>query len=46
MTAVNEKELKDIIAELEQFRKDVYDFDYDRETLWNIDNAIRSLKNI
>ena len=46
MTAVNEKELKNIIAELEQFRKDVYDFDYDRETLWYIDNAIRSLKNI
>jgi hypothetical protein len=46
MTTANEKDLKNIIAELEQFRKDVYDYDYDKETLWYIDNAIQSLKNI
>jgi hypothetical protein len=46
MITENEKELKRIISELEQLRKDIYDYGYDESALWYIDNAIQSLKNI
>jgi len=37
--------LESIIKELEQLKSDVYDYDYDDTVIWNINNALRSLKN-
>lgn len=46
MKKENYKTLESIIDELEKFKKEVHDFDYDYETLWNLDEALRSLRNI
>lgn len=46
MKTDNYQELQDIIKTLKQFRDDIYDYDYDRETLWEIDEAINHLNSI
>lgn len=46
MKTENAETLKGIIKELEQFKSDIYDYDYDRDVLWCIQNALIALKNI
>ena len=42
----NRQELAEIIARLEQFKKDVHDYDYDADDLWLINEALGRLKQI
>ena len=46
MKTENREELKGLIKQVEQFREDIYDWDYDETALWHLDEAIRQLKHI
>ncbi len=46
MNGDNRKELKDLIKKVEQFRDDIYDYDYDETALWHLNEAIRQLNFI
>lgn len=46
MKAENTERVQELIQELKQLKQDIYDYDYDRESLWNIENAITALENI
>ena len=39
-------ELRELIERLENFRDEVYDYDYDDTALWHLDEAIKNLKRI
>lgn len=46
MKAETRKRIEAILDDLEQLRREVYDYDYDYETLWHIFQAQNLLKNI
>lgn len=46
MKTENTERVQELIQELKQLKQDIYDYDYDRESLWNIENAITALENI
>lgn len=46
MKAENIERIQGLIQELLELSQDIYDYDYDKESLWNISNAITALQNI
>ena len=46
MKADNYQKLNELIDDLKRFREDIYDYDFDRDTLWALDEAINRLKQI
>lgn len=46
MKTENIERIQEIIQELFELSQDIYNYDYDKEALWNIANAITALKNI
>lgn len=45
MTTDSKNQLKKALGELEQARRDIYDYDYDSTVLECVDNAIMNVKN-
>ena len=41
-----ENEIKSLLKKAEEIRQDVYDYDYDCDVLYCLDNAIKAIKNI
>ena len=46
MITENKHELNEILKKLQKFRDFIYDFDYDENALWHLDEAINNLKRI
>ena len=46
MKTENFERVKELLEELTQLRRDIYDYDYDDDALWCIDNARIALNNI
>lgn len=46
MKTENYARLEELIQKLMELHNDIYDYDYDRETLWYISEAIDNLKSI
>lgn len=46
MKTENIERIQGLIRELQELSQDIYDYDYDKEALWNIANAITALQNI
>lgn len=46
MTTETKNTLSGIIANLEELRNDIYNFDYDRENLWYLAEAIKNLRRM
>jgi len=46
MKTDDREELEILIDKLEEFRSDIYDWDYDDRVLWHLDEALRQLKRI
>lgn len=46
MKTDNKEKVWEFIKQLQEFRQDIYDYDYDDTALWNLTNAITSLHNI
>jgi len=46
MKTDNKETLDRLIKELEELRKEIYDYDYDSDTLWLLDEALGRLRQI
>ena len=46
MKTDTENEIKSLLKKAEEIRQDVYDYDYDGDVLYCLDNAIKAIKNI